>query len=204
MDDRFKVTDTIFVSRTQPNEDDLQRLAAAGFASVVDLRQLGEGDQPLLPPLEAAAAGRNGLRYAHIPIPTDRLDHEMLDRVSAALAAMPGPVLVHCASGKRSGTFAIAYAAARSGATGRAALANIEAAGAAYGSEAMHATLRRYVDRKAGRARLQDVLGLGSEARMNVPGVHTLSNWSFRFHAGALTEWHVERLLEVTRVYGRG
>jgi hypothetical protein len=61
-------------------------------------------------------------------------------------------VLVHCASGKRSGTFALAWAAVRSGATGRAAHAGIAAAGAAYGSEAMQAAVRRYVDRKSGRA----------------------------------------------------
>jgi uncharacterized protein (TIGR01244 family) len=153
MDNRLKVSDTVFVSRTQPSEDDLQRLAAEGFASIIDLRQLGEGT--LLPPLEAAAAGRNGLRYAHIPVPTDRIAPEMLDRFAGALASMPGPVLVHCVTGKRSGTFALAWAAVRSGAPGRAALANIEAAGAAYGSEAMQAAVRRYVDRKSGRAWLQ-------------------------------------------------
>jgi uncharacterized protein (TIGR01244 family) len=155
MNDRIKVSDTIFVSRAQPSEDDLRRLAADGFASIIDLRQAGEGDQPLSPPLEAAAAGRNGLRYAHIPIPMDRVEPEMLDRIEAALREMPGPVLVHCASGKRAGTFAIAADAAKSGTPGRAALERIDAAGATYGSEDMRAALRRHVDRKAGRARFQ-------------------------------------------------
>lgn len=152
--ERFQVSDSIYVSRGQPTEEDLRSLASEGFASIIDLRQLGESDQALSPPLEAAAAGRNGLRYAHIPIPTDRLDPEMLDRFASALGAMRGPVLVHCASGKRSGTFAIA-AAATSGATGRAALERIESAGATYGSDAMRAAVRRYVDRKAGRVRLR-------------------------------------------------
>jgi hypothetical protein len=79
----------------------------------------------------------------------------MLDRFTAALNEMRGPILVHCASGKRSGTFGIAFAAAKAGATGRAALERIEAAGATYGSDAMRAAVRRYVDRKAGRVRLQ-------------------------------------------------
>jgi uncharacterized protein (TIGR01244 family) len=153
MENRLKVSDTVFVSRTPPSEDDLQRLATEGFASIIDLRELGEGT--LSPPLEAAAAGRNGLRYAHIPVPTDRIAPEMLDRFASALATMPGPVLVHCASGKRSGTFALVAAAVQSGATGRAALANIEAAGALYGSETMQAAIRRYVDRKSGRAWLR-------------------------------------------------
>lgn len=153
--DRFQVSDNVFVGRSRPTEEDLQRLAAEGFASVIDLRQSGEGGDGLSPPLEAAAAGRNGLRYAHIPVPTDRIEPDMLDRFAAALGQMPGPIFVHCASGKRSGTFAIALAAAQDGATGRAALERIEAAGATYGSDPMRAAVRRYVDRRAGRLRLQ-------------------------------------------------
>jgi uncharacterized protein (TIGR01244 family) len=153
--DRFQISDKLYVGRSQPSEQDLQRLAADGFASIIDLRQHGEGADDLSPPLEAAAAGRNGLRYAHIPIPTDRVEPEMFDRVAAALKDMPGPVLVHCASGKRSGTFAIACAAIENGSTGRAAIERIDAAGASYGSDAMRAAVRRHVDRKAGRVRLE-------------------------------------------------
>ena len=49
---------------------------------------------------------------------------------------------------------------------------------------------------------LQDVLGLGSEARMNRPGQET-GNWSWRFSAPALTEASAARLAELTRTYGR-
>jgi 4-alpha-glucanotransferase len=49
---------------------------------------------------------------------------------------------------------------------------------------------------------LQDVLGLGSEARMNRPGtVH--GNWRWRFRAGDLTAAHAERLRELTAAAGR-
>jgi 4-alpha-glucanotransferase len=49
---------------------------------------------------------------------------------------------------------------------------------------------------------LQDVLGLGSEARMNLPG--TLSgNWKWRYQANALTTSVMERLLELTVLYDR-
>ena len=168
MENRLKVSDTVFVSRTPPSEDDLQRLAAEGFASIIDLRQLGEGT--LSPPLEAAAAGRNGLRYAHIPVPTDRIAPEMLDRFASALSAMPGPVLVHCASGKRSGTFALAWASVRSGITGAAALASIEAAGVVYGSEAMLAAVRRYVDRRSGRAWLHAASAPHAASSESQPG----------------------------------
>jgi 4-alpha-glucanotransferase len=49
---------------------------------------------------------------------------------------------------------------------------------------------------------LQDILGLGSEARMNRPGT-TAGNWSWRFRAGLLAEEVKDRLKELTALYGR-
>jgi 4-alpha-glucanotransferase len=48
----------------------------------------------------------------------------------------------------------------------------------------------------------QDVLGLGSEARMNRPGV-TKGNWSWRLAAGALTPALARRLRGLADRYGR-
>jgi 4-alpha-glucanotransferase len=50
---------------------------------------------------------------------------------------------------------------------------------------------------------LQDVLGLGSEARLNLPG-RPGGNWRWRFAAGAFDEGLRERLRELTILYGRG
>jgi 4-alpha-glucanotransferase len=57
------------------------------------------------------------------------------------------------------------------------------------------------------RARLaivpaQDVLGLGSEARMNTPG-RASGNWSWRLEPGQLTDEHAARLRELTVMNGR-
>lgn len=49
---------------------------------------------------------------------------------------------------------------------------------------------------------LQDLLGLGNEARMNLPN-STAGNWAWRYTAGALTHELAERLKHVTQVYGR-
>jgi 4-alpha-glucanotransferase len=49
---------------------------------------------------------------------------------------------------------------------------------------------------------LQDVLGLGTDARMNLPN-STEGNWSWRFQAGALTGAIATRLSELTELYGR-
>lgn len=49
---------------------------------------------------------------------------------------------------------------------------------------------------------LQDVLGLGEEARMNTPGSPN-GNWSWRFTRGQINEAVEERLSTLTRIYGR-
>jgi 4-alpha-glucanotransferase len=49
---------------------------------------------------------------------------------------------------------------------------------------------------------LQDVLGLGTAARMNLPN-STEGNWSWRFQTGALTDEVAARLRELTELYGR-
>ncbi|HUP49387.1 MAG TPA: 4-alpha-glucanotransferase [Thermoanaerobaculia bacterium] len=49
---------------------------------------------------------------------------------------------------------------------------------------------------------VQDVLGLGSEARMNTPG-DPLHNWSWRVGPGMLTRAHAERLRKLAEITGR-
>lgn len=49
---------------------------------------------------------------------------------------------------------------------------------------------------------LQDVLGLGSEARMNLPGTVS-GNWKWRYKPGALNKAISERLRTMTRLYDR-
>jgi 4-alpha-glucanotransferase len=50
---------------------------------------------------------------------------------------------------------------------------------------------------------LQDVLELGTEARMNMPGQPD-GNWGWRLSPDRLTVGHAERLLELSELYGRG
>lgn len=49
---------------------------------------------------------------------------------------------------------------------------------------------------------LQDVLGYGADARMNVPGKSS-GNWGWRFAPGVLRAEHGQRLRYLARVYGR-
>ena len=50
---------------------------------------------------------------------------------------------------------------------------------------------------------LQDLLGLGSEARMNTPGKPD-GNWEWRFTASVLSETLTDQLRQLTELTGRG
>jgi 4-alpha-glucanotransferase len=50
---------------------------------------------------------------------------------------------------------------------------------------------------------MQDYLQLGKEARMNIPGTLTESNWSWRAEPGFATKELGEKILQLTRCYGR-
>ena len=49
---------------------------------------------------------------------------------------------------------------------------------------------------------VQDILSLGSDARMNRPG-DAQHNWSWRFVSGALTNEHAKRLRKLAEISGR-
>lgn len=49
---------------------------------------------------------------------------------------------------------------------------------------------------------MQDLLGLGSESRMNTPGTST-GNWRWRMPEGAMSSSLAEKLRDLTEVYGR-
>lgn len=49
---------------------------------------------------------------------------------------------------------------------------------------------------------VQDVLGLGAEARMNTPGLDS-GNWDWRMRSNALTDAHLEWLKDLTTLFGR-
>lgn len=91
---------------------DFALIAAAGFKSV--LSNLPDGEQPAHPTArqEAELAERAGLGFRHVPTTkADLFTSRVVDGVGAALRELPGPVLLHCASGVRS---AVAWAAAAS------------------------------------------------------------------------------------------
>jgi len=50
---------------------------------------------------------------------------------------------------------------------------------------------------------LQDLLDLGGEARMNLPGTQSGDNWTWRAKKGCLTDDLAEKMYRLTKLYGR-
>ena len=98
-----KLTPFLAVS-PQIAEADLGALAAQGFRAVINNRPDGEAeDQPSSAAL-AAAAGRVGLEYRHVPVVSGKITDDDVAAFAQALDEVKGPVLAFCRTGTRSTT----------------------------------------------------------------------------------------------------
>ena len=83
-----------------PTAEQIERLAARGVATVIDLRHPSE----LRNDHVAEAAAGHGMRYLNLPVAgADGLTRENAERLRSALDASEGEVLLHCGSGNRVG-----------------------------------------------------------------------------------------------------
>ncbi|MDX1480208.1 MAG: sulfur transferase domain-containing protein [Woeseiaceae bacterium] len=114
-----------YVSTGQPDAAVLDAARAAGFVAVIDLR--GSDESRGID--ESAEVEARGMRYLALPLSTpEDATYDAANAFAAELAAIDGPVLMHCASGNRVGTL-FALAARAEGASAEAALALGERAG---------------------------------------------------------------------------
>lgn len=148
MTQRIRISDDLTVATGQPTREELERLSQEGFRAVVNLRTAGEQNQPLPPEAEGEVSRAAGLGYAHIPVAPTGPQPGQVDAFREKLAELPGPVLVHCASGKRSGVFAILHAAMQEGLSGKDALTKAQALGFNWQSPELEDFVRRYLDHR--------------------------------------------------------
>lgn len=106
-----RLTDRLTISGALA-ADDLPRLAAQGFRSIVDLRSDGEPRPRGLAPWDEAKLAREaGLAYQQISVEPQLLGDALAHTVRNAVEGSPGPVLLHCTTGRRAGTFGLALLA---------------------------------------------------------------------------------------------
>ena len=151
VNDRLAVADA-------PDGRALARLATEGFRTIVDLRGDGEPHPRGLPSCEEASAAQAvGLRYRQIPVEPQLLGDALAHAVRDVLANSPGPALLHCTTGRRAGTFALALAAIDEDLSVDDCLARGRAMGLDWdGMPRLTAFLRRFVERHGRHYRAHD------------------------------------------------
>lgn len=113
----LSLRDGVFV-REQITMDDVARIKASGFRTLIDLRPDGEAaDQPPSAQIGAAAIA-SGLSFAYIPTPHGDIPAAIPDTLAKELATAQRPVLLYCRSGKRAArVWALAEASRSNGAS---------------------------------------------------------------------------------------
>lgn len=94
------------ITAGQPDEEQFERLATAGYKTVIDLREPGE-DRGLNEPETVRSVG---MEYVNIPVGHENIDDESFEKFQELLADVERrPILVHCTSANRVGALLIPY-----------------------------------------------------------------------------------------------
>ncbi|WP_322512737.1 protein tyrosine phosphatase family protein [Chloroflexus sp.] len=126
----YAVTDQVLLA-AQPQPEDWQRFAEAGYKTVLNIRS-----DPERAAVQAANARAAGLRYIHAPWPAYELEPEHLAEF-ARIVEDPetGKLVFHCRSATRVGLIWMLYRIVHQGWTREQAEAELRAAG--YDDDAM-------------------------------------------------------------------
>jgi uncharacterized protein (TIGR01244 family) len=107
---RFRRIDPDFAVSGQISPDEVQKVAEAGFKTIVCARP--DNEEPGQPSFAAiaAAAGKAGLQAVYIPV-SGGIGEGQLIRMEDTLRKLPAPMFGYCRSGARAGSL---YGAAKS------------------------------------------------------------------------------------------
>ena len=123
------LTQSVSVSE-QLTLDQVPRLKAQGFATIIDLRPDGEAlGQPTAAAVEAVA-NANHMQFAYVPVPHGEIPDAAVLALQKALDDNRQPVLLYCRSGRRAArTWSLVEASREHGADARAILAAVKHSG---------------------------------------------------------------------------
>lgn len=145
MQNTMKISDRITVG-PQPEAKDFAELKRQGFRSVVNLRTSGEEEQPLSPQEEREEVQQQGMEYEHIPVSIEDMQVTLVDKFRLSLSELPGPVYVHCKTGKRAGAFSVMHHAVEQGVSGEEAVHKAMEMGFECDKPALVEFVKDYID----------------------------------------------------------
>ena len=132
----------------EPEPDQLGRVAAEGFRSVLDLREDGE---PSLtsPEEEAERLGREGVEYRRCPVPPRGMAAEGVNCFLQTLPRLSTPVLVHCQDGRRAAMLTMIHVGIANGWDGEYTLEQARRLGWNFGDTFAADFVRQAVDARS-------------------------------------------------------
>ncbi|RKF12720.1 phosphatase [Roseovarius spongiae] len=146
MQDTVKINDRFTVAKFVPDEAQIRQASQEGFRSVVNMQTEDEEKKlKMTPREEGRKATEAGLTYLHHPVDGENMTDDVVDGFRAKVGDLPGPVLVHCASGKRSGAFVMMHIACEQGMSGGEVIEAAEEMGFECDTPEMESFVKDYV-----------------------------------------------------------
>ncbi|MEQ8397921.1 protein tyrosine phosphatase family protein [Thalassobaculum sp.] len=146
MDDVIQINSHFTVAKSALDEAGIRQAAEDGFQTIVNLRTENE-KQSLDPEAEGRIVRDQGLSYLHHPVSGDDLSDKVVDRFRRTARTLPGPILVHCATGKRSGAMVMIHLAVEQGLSGDQAVEKAAHLGFECDTPELEEFVKGYVDR---------------------------------------------------------
>jgi uncharacterized protein (TIGR01244 family) len=152
MQDTVKINDRFTIAKFAPATDQIRQAAQEGFQSLINMQTAGEGDKlKMKPDEERQKAEQAGLTFLHHPVDGEKLSEELVDEFRRKATELPAPVLVHCASGKRSGAFVMMHIGCEQGMTGEEVIKEAEEMGFECDSPQLEDFVKSYVNNHNGK-----------------------------------------------------
>lgn len=147
MQDTIQINERFSVARFAPDRDQVQQASQDGFRSLVNMQTDDEVKKlKMTPQEEQSEAEKVGLAYLHHPVDGEKLSEQVVDEFRRKAAELPSPVLVHCASGKRSGALVMMHIGCEQGMSGDDVIAQAEEMGFECDTPGLEEFVKDYVN----------------------------------------------------------
>ena len=152
MHDTVQINDRFTIAKFAPEAEQIRQAAQEGFQSLVNMQTADEDDKlKMKPEEERQTAEQAGLTFLHHPVDGEKLSDALVDEFRQKATALPAPVLVHCASGKRSGAFVMMHIGCEQGMTGEEVIKKAEEMGFECDTPQLEGFVKSYVDNHNGK-----------------------------------------------------
>nr|WP_111299077.1 protein tyrosine phosphatase family protein [Paracoccus saliphilus] len=152
MKDTIQINDRFTVVGFAHEAEQIGEIAQEGFRSLINL-QTDDEDKKLKmkPQEEGRKAEEVGLTYLHHPVDGEKLSDDVVDAFRRKATELTARVLVHCASGKRSGAFVMVHIGCEMGMSGDEVVEKAEEMGFKCNTPELEKFVKDYVNNHNGK-----------------------------------------------------